>query len=153
MKGYTKLPKKQLYFILVSCAVIIFAASLETMMRVKDLTLFNQWYSDISMYYEELQYTQDQMFNAYVTANLSYFFLTIIVPVIYGIHAYYAYIKLRISGIFIFLWVILSVGALAYTVIEYNFNSLFYYVRIISYLVLIITTLSLTSAVNESKLL
>ena len=151
MRGYSKLPRKQLYYILIACAVIIFAASLETMIRVKDLDIFNQWILDLDLG-EGFQYSQEELFNAFITTNLSYFFLTVVIPMGYGIHAYFAYTKLRIGGLFIGVWFVLSLGGLAYTVLEMSFFSIFYYVRIVGYLVLIITTLLLTTVVNEDKL-
>ena len=38
-----KFPKGRLYIILLAAAAIILAASLETLTRVKDLSLFQEW--------------------------------------------------------------------------------------------------------------
>lgn len=151
MRGYSKLPKKQMYLILISCAIIIFAASLEVMMRVKDINIFNQWLLDID-FEQGIYFSQEELFNAFLAANLSYFFLSVIIPMGYGIHTYFAYTKLRISGLFVGVWTVLSLGGLAYTVIEMNFFSVFFYVRIIGYIILLITTISLTEVLNEDKL-
>lgn len=148
MNSYIKLPKKQFYYILVSCAVIIFAASMETMMRVKDIGLYHQWIQDL-----DPDMIIDSAYEVYVAANLSYYFLTVITPMSFAIHSYFAYTRLPINGLFIFLWVVLILGGLAYNFIEMNFDSVFYYIKLLSYLVLLFTTLSLINTVAESKLL
>lgn len=150
MKGYTLLPKKHMYFILISCAVIIFSASLETMFRVKDYSLFSQWLLEIDMNHG-LEFTQEEYFSVYINANLSYFFLSVVVPMGLGIHTYFAHTKLRINGLFILIWVVLALGGLAYTVVEMNYYSIFFYVRIMGYIALLISTLSLVTVINESK--
>ncbi|QNO15472.1 hypothetical protein HYG86_12195 [Alkalicella caledoniensis] len=152
MDGYTKLPRKHLYFILVFCAVIIFAVSLETMFRVKDIGLYHNWVENMELM-DNPQVLEAEIWNAYLTANLSHYFLTVIIPMIFSIHSYFAFVKVRISGLFVFLWIVLILGGLAYTAVELNFHSVFYYIRIVSYLGLTITTLSLSSVINESKLL
>ncbi len=148
MNSHIKLPSKKFYIILISCAAIIFAASMETMMRVKDIGLYNQWLADL-----DSQMIVDNPYDIYVTANLSYYFLMVIIPMAYGLHSYFAYTKLRINGLFVFLWTVMVLGGLAYNVIEFNFYSVFYYAKILGYLVLLLTTLSLTADVSGSKLL
>jgi len=151
MKSNTKLPVKQLYLILVPCAIIIFSSSIETLMRVKDLNLFQEWLLTLEQLGES-QLSQNQAFDAYVTGNLINFFLKISIPISLSINSYFAYTKLRINQLFIFIWTVALLGGLAYTLVELSFYSVFYYIKIAGYLFLVVIILSLINIINESKL-
>lgn len=145
MHSGTKLPKKHLYIILVSLSVIMLSLSLETMMRVKDISMFDAWFglqNDI---------TREAAFDVYVTAILAAFFQRVIVPMAFGIHCYFAYTKIRINKLFVFMWTVLLGGHFAYTIIALQFDSIFYYIDILIYIILIITTLSLVGVINKNK--
>lgn len=142
----TKLPTKKLYIILISCAIIILTASLEVIIRVKDLALFEEW-----VRVTQLNGERSQLLSQYVSMNLTAFFSKIIVPATFGIYTYYAYIKIRINALYVFMWSVLCLGGLAYTVIEWQLGSMLYYVSILAYLVLLYTTLSLGEIIRANK--
>lgn len=146
MNTNTKLPEKKLYIILISCAIIILAASLEVMIRVKDLALFEEWVKA-----SQLVVDRSDLLSQYISLNLSAFFSKIIVPVTFGIYTYYAYIKIRINALYVFMWSVLSLGGLAYTIIELQLNSILYYVSILGYVVLLFTILSLVDTIRDEK--
>ena len=150
MNQNTKLPTKQFYLLLITCSVIIFATSLDALFRVKDFALFNEWVIS-----NELRgtATESELLSLFVSANLSVFFTKIIIPVTFALYTYYAYIKLRINKLFVFIWTVLNIGGLAYTIVEFRFDSLFYYVISLSYIFLIyhIVNLSDMIKVNNSK--
>ncbi|WP_350342908.1 hypothetical protein PRVXT_002176 [Proteinivorax tanatarense] len=150
MKSLTKLPKKHLYYILISSSIIIFSTALETLMAVKDVNMFQQW---MEAAYEGINISTDEAFNAYISANLIYFMFKLVVPISISIHSYFAYYKLKINGLFIFIWSVLVSGSMAYVLFEWNFYSIFYYFNLAGYLVLLITLLSLINVIEKSKTL
>jgi len=146
MNTNTKLPVKKLYIILISCAIIILTASLEVMIRVKDLAFFEEWIK-----VNHLIGDRSELLSQFISINLSAFFSKIIVPAMFGIYTYYAYIKIRINQLYVFMWSVLNLGALAYTVIEWQLNSVLYYVSILGYIVLLFTILSLAEIIRDNK--
>ena len=152
MKNFTKIPKKKLYIILITAGVLILALSLEMLIRVKDYTYFQEWLIDIREN-QDAYLSKTDAFNAYLSMNLGYYFISLVVPVIFSLHCYFSYTRLQVNALFIFLWTVLLVGGLGYTFLEYNYYSPFYYVRLISYIVLIFTNLSLSKNLSKSKFL
>lgn len=146
MNTNTKLPTKKLYLILLSCALIIFISSLETMIKVKDTMLFNDWVES-----NQLIGDNALLLNDYISINLSIFFSKIIIPVIFAIYTYYAYIKIRINQLYVFIWTVLNIGGLAYTVVELRLDSIFYYFNILGYVIMLLTLLSLIDVIRENK--
>ena len=146
MNTNTKLPTKKLYLILLSCALIIFISSLETMIKVKDTMLFNDWVES-----NQLIGNNALLLNDYISINLSIFFSKIIIPVIFAIYTYYAYIKIRINQLYVFIWTVLNIGGLAYTVVELRLDSIFYYFNILGYVIMLLTLLSLIDVIRENK--
>ncbi len=142
----TKLPTQKFYILIIACSVIIFSASLDVMLRVKDAALFNQWIETNALVGDETQ-----LLSHYISIHLSVFFTKIIIPVLFGIYTYFAYTKLRINQLYVFMWTVLNFGGLAYTAIEMNLSSIFYYVSIIGYAVMLITILSLVDLIRENK--
>ncbi len=148
MNSYTKLPKKQLYLILLFSSLIIFSESLTVMIKVKDIDLFKDYLINFGFTLESGTLYQEY-FSSYVALNLSYFFFNIIIPVALSIHSYVSFISIRISKLFVFVWTVLIFGALAYAIIKFNFQSIFYYVTIISYISLLFTVLSLNKVIDR----
>lgn len=146
MNTNTKLPLKKFYLILISCSVIIFAASLDVMFRVKDIQLFDSWLTQ-----NEITGNRADLFSNYVSLNLSVFVSKIIVPVSFAIYTYFAYVKIRINQLYVFMWIVLNLGGLAYTIIEFNFASPMYYLMILSYAVCIMTLVTLVDDIRANK--
>lgn len=142
----TPLPIKKLYILLISCALIIVSTSLEVMFRVKDLSLFSQWIIDNQITGDSSVYL-----NQYVSVCLSAFFTKIIIPVTFGIYTYIAYIKIRINQLYVFIWTVLNLGGLAYIVVEWQLGSVFFYLSILGYVVMLFTLLSLIDLIQEYK--
>jgi len=116
-------------------------------MRVKDLAMFDSW----MLIQPEVGITREAGFNIYVTLQLSRYFQFVVVPMALGVHTYFAYVKIRINKLFVFMWTVLLGGGAAYIGIEKQFTSLFYYVNLGVYMILIITILSLLSVIDQRK--
>ncbi|MBM7560790.1 hypothetical protein [Fusibacter tunisiensis] len=144
MNSYTKLPKKQLYSILFSVALVILVASLEVLIKVKDISLFNAW----SVQIENMD---GNLFDLYVSSQMSQYFTKIIIPMLFGVYTYFAYSKIRINSLFVFMWSILIVGSLGYSISDFNYHSVFFYGFLIGYTVMLITVLSLIQVIQDHK--
>jgi len=151
MEKMVNLPRKQMYIILIGLGILILSMSIETLMKVKDIALYDQWFMEFSV--ENTTLTYENAFSVYVTGNLSVYMLRIIVPMALGIHTYFAYTKIRINGLFIFMWTVLLLGGIAYIAVTKEFGSLFYYFNIGMYVVMLLTVLSLTNVIEENKTL
>lgn len=150
MNTYTKLPKKNLYIISILCFLLVLFISLETTIRVKDIQLFEDFLAQNKDLIDQGM-TVDEMYRNYLMLNLSKFFFKIVTPIFLSIHTYYTYKSLRISSLFIFMWIITLLGALSYIALEGEFYSVFYYIDIFIYMFLIISVLSLNKVLNKSK--
>lgn len=146
MHSQAKLPLKQLYIILIACSLIILLSSIDVLMRVKDVTLFENWVKA-----QALEGDSSLYLNQYVGLNLSLFFMKIIIPVSFAIYSYAAYVKIKINQLYVLIWSILNIGGLAYTAFDRQFPNILYYVIIICYVFLVLTLLSLVDVIRESK--
>lgn len=149
MKTSIKLPKKQFYLLVISMGVILLALSAEVMLMAKDMNLYDQWFKEAVLAGLETSY--DESFSMYLSLNLSDFFLKAIVPMAMGVYTYFAYVKIRVNKLFVFIWTVLLVGAAAYVIAGGNFDSVFFYIILISYLTAVISILSLVNVIDESK--
>lgn len=152
MNSRAVLPKKNLYLILIPCAIIIFSSSIETMMRVKDISLYNQW-SQSLINSNNSQMSYDQSFDAYLIMNLTYYIFKIIIPIFLSINTYFAYTHTRVNKLFIFVWVVFVLGGLSYVLVEQSFYSIFYYINIAAYIILVLAILYLNKFTSKSKTL
>lgn len=141
-----KMPLKQLYIILIACALIIFLSSIDVLMRVKDITLFEAWINEQALIGEP-----SILLNQYVGLHLSLFFMKIIVPVSFAIYSYVAYVKIKINQLYVLIWTILNIGGLAYTAFDRQHTNILYYVIIFCYILLVLTLLTLIDVIRESK--
>ncbi|MBS4535511.1 hypothetical protein GOQ29_07735 [Clostridium sp. D2Q-14] len=137
-----KLPEKKLYIILILCAIIICLNSIEVMMNVKDIELYEEWISN----QEDIE-----DYELYVTWNLSYYFIKIIIPMVFGIYTYFASKYIRINRIYVYIWSILLLVSFIISLIELKFDSIFYYISILSYIILIFTLLYLIKFINNRE--
>lgn len=146
MNSNTKLPQNKFYLILTLCAIIIFLNSIEVMMNVKDIELYDQWVSEIE---ESSDFDNEDYYDSYVTSNLNYFFIKIIMPMALGIYSYFAFKYTRINKIYVYVWTILLLASFVFALLELEFDSMFYYINMFSYIILIGTLLSLTNIIND----
>ncbi len=149
MNTSVKLPKKQFYILIAALGVVLFALSVEVMIRAKDILLYDEWYREAVA--GGLLAGYEEAFSVYLSLNLSDFFFKAIVPMMMGVYSYFAYVKIRINKLFVFIWVVLLIGAAAYIAVGRNFSSVFYYIILAFYIVSVITVLSLIKVIDDSK--
>lgn len=148
MDSNTKLPQKYLYLILILCSIIIFSNCIEVMINVKDIDIYREWLNKLKELGETIAEDVDY-YQLYVSANLSHFFIKILVPMILGIYSYFVFKRSKINKIFIYVWTVLLLGNLAFILIELKVDSIFFYINIICYIILIITLLSLNKFMDN----
>lgn len=146
MNFNTPLPIKKLYIFLIACSVIIFASSLDVLVTVKDISKFKEWIQA-----NQLVGEPSDLLSSYVTVNLSLFFFKIIIPITFAIYSYYAYIKIKINALFVFMWIVLNLGGLAYIAVELRLDSVLYYIVILAYVINILTLITLAEDIRENK--
>ena len=150
MLSNIKIPKSKYYTILVLTSIVILSISMESMFRAKDLSLFENW---LSIYNIKAvgDYELNQVFSSYIAIILSNMFLKTIIPVSLSIYSYFAYTRIGINKLFVFIWTVLLLGGLVYEVISFNITSIFFYINIIAYVILILTIVSLGSLLGQNK--
>ena len=146
MNSNVILPKKKFYILLIACSIIILMASLDVMFRVKDVSLFEKWLKATNSVGDP-----SDLLGIYVTANLSIFFTKIIVPAFFALYTYYAYVKIRINYLYVFIWTVLILGSIAFTVVEMQLYSVFFYIQLASYGIMVVTLLSLVDIIGNKK--
>lgn len=127
---------KHFYVLVLLCAVIILLSSMELMIIIKDSTIFNKWVLTNNL----TQYPIEDTFVEYLNANLISYALRIIFPVALGISAFLTLTKFYINKILVYVFLLFEVGGLAFTAIQRNFNSIFYFLILAVYVALIVYT-------------
>ncbi len=150
MLSNVKMPKSKFYLILVFTSLLILSISLESIIRVKDISIFENWLN-ANNFSPTSDMEVEEAFNSYISLILTSMFLKLTIPMILSIHSYFSYRSIGINKLFVFIWTILLLGGLAYEIIGLNIASIFFYINIIFYLILIITILSLNSHINQSR--
>ncbi len=134
------LPKKQLYIILILCSIIIFSVSIDTLIKAKDIELYRKWKDDIK---SRNISSVDTSLEGYISNNLVSLFSKIVVPLFLSLNTYFAYTRTRINSLFIIVWSMLILASIIDTFLELSIYSVFYYIKIVSYIILLFTILSL----------
>lgn len=130
------LSNKHFYILVIFCSVIILLSSIELMIAIKDSTIFNKWLISNNL----TQYPIEDTFVEYLNANLISYALRIIFPVSIGIGAFLTLTKFYINKTLVYVFLLLEIAGLSFTAIQRNFNSLFYFLILSLYVVLIIYT-------------
>jgi len=150
MLSNEKMHKSKFYLILIFTSLIILSISIESLIRVKDISIFESWIKTNNISFTS-DYELDQAFNSYISFILTTMFLKLTIPMALSIHSYFAYTRIRINKLFVFIWTVLLLGGLAYEIVGFNIVSVFFYINIITYIILIITINSLSSDIDKSK--
>lgn len=138
MQRTTKFPAKLLYAILITCGILILAASVEVIAKVKDLDYFAFVNDSLKAAGQvPLSYTD------FTVSLMLNYFSVIILPVGIALNSYLAHAKFGLSKTFIWIWLLFTAAALALHVIRFEITSIFYYLYVLLYVLLIIWLLRL----------
>jgi hypothetical protein len=126
---------KGFYLLAAICSLIILSSSLEAALKIKDSVLFNEWVRTSNLGGSP----KDSLFSIYVSAMLTAYMFKLISPTVISITALLILNKRGKFGIIAYIWVVMSVGGLAFQAIEKDFDSIFYYIGIILYIMLVLS--------------
>lgn len=128
-----KMSKSKFYPILLLCGGIILIGSIQVLMETKDKNLFDAW---LKLNYGNIEY-DGFYFQEYVAINITTYYIKILSPLIILLTSFLTVKKYNITPFYLYMWLILSFGGLAYNLIDFNFHSVFFYFNILLYMGLI----------------
>lgn len=150
MRDSIDMSKKVFYSIVGLCAVIIMANSIETFIKVKDSSMFEVWLSDPSLAREVASKSTSEAYSIYLTMCLSIFVIRVITPMALAINSYFSLIKLRVSKLFVQIWVVLLIGLFAFNLVGEKLYSVFFIISSFAYLGLIVIMISQWREINRA---
>ncbi|HCO18718.1 hypothetical protein [Gudongella oleilytica] len=139
MENKRALDRRGFYIIAGICALLILFNSLEAAAKVKDVEMFNKWFQET---YMGEQITESN-FQEYLVSNMAEYFLKTAFPVSIALTAYFAIGKSRVFGAMVYVWLVISLGGFIYHLLQWDFYSIFYYIGIVLYIILIVKTYSI----------
>lgn len=134
-----KLQEKYLLRILIITALIILVSSMEALMLAKSTEFLNAF----------LKNNPGSSQGEYLNVIIITFLSAIFEPVIISIYTFATYKKLGIKKIYKFIFAAILALRLFNTIISFRLNSIFYYILIILYILLIICVMK--APVNKRK--
>ena len=126
-KEKSQLDQEKLLSLLIPSAILILLYALEVLMLVKDSGLFAEWQAA----YPDLD------FSTYVNAHIFYFLAKILYPVALCLYTALTIKRYGTPSYFRLVWLFLGIAALVKQALEANFSSLFYYLALLLYLVIL----------------
>lgn len=149
MKNRRALDRRGFYIIAGICALLILFNSLEAVLKVKDVDLFNKWHQEI---YPGEQATASD-FSIYVVGSMAEYFLKTAFPASVALTAYFTIEKSKAFEAMAFVWVVISSGGFIYHLLQFDIYSLFYYIGLVFYIILMVKiySIALQGTYNSSE--
>ena len=132
-----KIKKKNFYTTIISIAAIILAVSAETLAKANNNALFEIWLTDNGFKLAD----EAQMYGVYLSATIFEYFLRLIVPFVYGLQTYFAYVKTGVGAVYKAIWAVILGAMLVITFLNFEIESFAYYVSAAAYVIIIISLL------------
>lgn len=151
MRESIEMPKGTFYTIVAICAAIIMMTSMEMLIKAKDMDLFNMWLSTSNLGEDALSQTTKELFSTYLNVCISTFFIRVITPMAVAIHCYFTFTKLRVTKLFVAIWIVIIIGAFALTFLGEQFYSIFFIGSAIGYLALIFAMIYLGKCIRNVR--
>ena len=83
-----------------------------------------------------------EQYQVYLGILMTEYFFKLIVPIIYGLQTYFAYVKSGVGIVYKAIWAVILIAMLVVTVMNFNMQSPSYYITTIAYIVTIIALLN-----------
>lgn len=148
MKTQTrKFPTSALYLIIFISAFMILTASVEVLLKAKDIQFYDSY---IKVLKNKGQISQGYM-SYFLTYMIGMYFARIAVPIGLTFNALFAHKRHELTKTFIWGWTLFLSGALLFTVLTFELKVVFYYVFIVSFILLIVVVLLLNREFNEKN--
>lgn len=128
------LTRKSFYLLVGICASIILLSSLETAVKVKDSVLFAEW---AHLAFPDTTPGQEH-FSLYVSSILTIYLFKLVVPSSIALTAFLVLNREGKLGVMSYIWVVLSIGGLAFHIVDRDIDSIFYYIGIVLYIILVL---------------
>lgn len=148
MKQTTEMPKLIFYIIVSLCVGIIIFNSIETIIKAKDLNLFNTWVLNKKLNINLIGQTKEQLYSTYLSMCLSSYFVKIITIIGLAIHSYFAFIKIGINKLYVYIWLMLLTISFVFIVFGQSSYNLFFILCAICYVGLLIAIIYLYKLIN-----
>lgn len=149
MKESINISEKTFYLIVGLCSIIIISYSLEAFAKAKDIGLFENWVSNSNLIIAGYQ-DVGQNYSVYLTMILSSFLIRVITPIALSLNTYLAFIKFKVTKLFIFIWITLIIGLFAFITIGEEYISFFIIISGICYFGILSTLMYLWNKVKSS---
>lgn len=146
MERLGKLNKKDFYRIMILCGSFILIASLEVLAKAKDLDYF-QFVNESLM----TQGNPVMSYEDFVTSMLAAYIGKIILPVGLALTTWIAFIKTGFNRVFIFSWTLFTLAAMAFHLLSLELTSIFYYMYILLYIILLIYLIRLPQPTTKEE--
>lgn len=131
----SNLSRKHLMWFLILSAFIIFMASVEVLITVKSASTYAVWA-------EHIGGASREGFGDFIALNMGLYFSKIIVPVIFAIYSWVVYSKLKVNGLYVFIWTVLLVGNLFIAILGKSLLSPLFWLNLMAYVLLILGLVS-----------
>ncbi|MGL5575281.1 MAG: hypothetical protein ACRDCW_07015 [Sarcina sp.] len=137
MQESMQMSKKIFYLIVGLCATIIFMNSLETFLKVKDISLFNRWIETFNDKAFLATLTEDLAYMMYFNFALSSYLIKIVIAIGISINTYLVFTKMRVTKLYVWVWSVLLIGSMGIIIISETFFSIFFIITMACYIGLI----------------
>lgn len=135
-----RLDDKKLMRLLVPSAVLILLLVFEALLTVKDTEMFERWHAQ----------TQGA-FHDFVTMNVLLFLFAVLYPAALSLYSLFAIRLYGTPPVYRYVWSFLGIAALAGRLLEWRLQSVFYYLSIAAYVMIIYRVATLDKVTLESK--
>ena len=152
MRDIIQISRKEFYIVVGFCAAIIILNSIDAMFKVKDLDMFDFWLNNINPH-QAIGETREEMYHTYLTMCLSNFFVRIITPIGFSLHTYYALLKTGINKSYVWIWSILLIASLVFSILGEKIITIFLIATGIGYIGLFIALYTLHKKLRNARML
>lgn len=139
MDNSKMLTRRGFYILVFICSAIILLSSLEASLKIKDMSFFDEWIRRADPGMDLGKNT----FSIYVSAMLTVYLFRIMAPTVVAITAFMVLNRHGQMGIMAYIWIVFSLGGLAYHAVEVDLDSFFYYIGVLLYFILIMSIYAL----------
>ena len=146
MNASKKFPLKYLYLIIIVSSIIVTFASVEVLIKARNIDFYNSYIKVL----KEKGVISDT-FQSFLTYMVGIYFARIAVPIGLSLNSLYAWKRDLLTKVFIGGWTIFLLGALLFSALTLEFQSIFYYIFLVLFIILIIIVLSLATVFRDRK--
>jgi hypothetical protein len=149
MRQTIEMPKYIFYIIVSLCVGIIIFNSIETIIKAKDIDLFNKWILSKELNINVIGQTKQQLYSTYLSMCLSTYFVRIITVIALAIHSYFTFVKIGVNKLYVYIWIMLLIFSFVLILFGQSVYNIFFVLSAICYLGLLIAMIYLNLLIIE----